>query len=115
MLACTEQDFTILRKIYRFKYEIIKLYRAKKGYANNIFVRYIQNLFYTKTTLDKEDRTESEEALYLAAKQEINSLYGCCVMDLIQNDVIYDEKTIENGGFITKTPLYDDIINDKLK
>ena len=115
VLACTEQDFTILRKVYSFKYEIIKLYRAKKGYANNIFVRYIQNLFYIKTTLDKEDRTESEEALYLAAKQEINSLYGCCVMDLIQNDVIYDEKITENGGFITKTPLYDDIINDKLK
>lgn len=114
VLACTEQDFTILRKIYRFKYEILKMFRAKKGYANSIFVRYIQNLFHVKTTLDKENQTEAEEALYLSAKQEINSLYGCCVMDLIQNDVIYNKKIIENGGFVTKTPLYEDMLVDKL-
>ena len=106
----TELDFEIMKKTYNFKYEIIESYASHKGYLPKQFIEYILELYGNKTTLKKAPtgttETEEEEKqrneLYSISKQFINSMYGMCVTDLINDDIETDgiewttkEKTLE--------------------
>ena len=105
----TELDFEIIKNTYNFDYEILESFASHKGYLPKQFIEYILELYGNKTTLKKAPagttETEEEEKqrneLYSISKMFINSLYGMCVTDLINDEIITDgiiwntkEKTI---------------------
>lgn len=90
---CTEQDYQILHDCYFFGEEIIELWQAKKEYLPTFFVAYILELYEKKTKLKGVEGKEDE---YKRSKEFINSLYGMCVMDIVQGDIEYDNGWCEN-------------------
>ena len=98
----TEIDFEIIKKTYNFEFEIEQCFSARKGYLPTQFVNYIVELYCQKTELKG---IEGKEDIYMNAKQKINSLYGMCVTDLIQDDV----ELLEGGEWHKLERLVQDV------
>ena len=90
----TEQDLDIILKAYDCTYTILECYRSRKSYLPKILVQYTLELYNNKTQFKGLD---DKKEIYTQSKQFINSLYGMCVTDLIQDAVEY-----ENGDWFTK-------------
>ena len=85
----TNADMEIMEMVYDFEIEIIRLYRARKGYMNKTFLEYILELYQNKTNL-KGLTSQAEKDLYMQSKQYINSAsFGMLVMDMLQKEVIF--------------------------
>lgn len=100
---CTEQDYLILRDCYTFDEVIIELWQSKKEYLPSFFVGYILELYEKKTILKGVDEKADE---YKRSKEFINSLYGMCVMDIVQNGIEY------NNGWCEKDVNVQDALNE---
>lgn len=78
----TEQDFLIIRKMYKWdKMRVSNFRRYRKTYLPTDFVRSILELYKDKTTLKG---VEGKEVEYLRAKEMINSCYGMTVTDIVR-------------------------------
>lgn len=92
-ITITEQDFMIIRRMYRWEDLLIHNFRRyRKGYLPTEFVNAIVKLYEDKTQL--KDVT-GKEVEYMAAKANLNSLYGMTVTDIIRDDVYYDSERSE--------------------
>lgn len=84
----TEQDLDIVLKSYECSYTVKECYSSMKGYLPKPLVEYVLELYNNKTQYKGlPDKAE----IYAIAKQFINSLFGMCVTDMIQDDVAYYE------------------------
>lgn len=93
----TEQDYIIIRRMYRWdNMQISNFRRYKKGYLPKEFVDAILTLYEDKTQL--KDVT-GKEVEYMQAKANLNSLYGMTVTDIVRDDIYY-----ENHEWISETP-----------
>ena len=90
----TEQDLDIILKAYECEYEVIECYRSRKAYLPVELVSYVLELYNNKT---QYKGVEGKEEIYKQSKEFINSLFGMCVTDLIQDSVAYMD-----GGVWTK-------------
>lgn len=89
----TELDFDVINKFYNFsKMKIGRCFAAKKRYLPKAFVESVLDLYENKTVLKDVKGCEEE---YQRLKALLNSLYGCCVTDLIQPLILYNESTFE--------------------
>ena len=85
----TEVDFISTIKSYDIgDYKIGTLYRYRKGYLPKLFVDGILKLYADKTELKGVKGKEEE---YNRSKEMLNSLYGMCVMDIIQDSFEWDD------------------------
>ena len=93
----TEQDFMIIKRMYRWDNLIIKNFRRyKKGYLPKEFVNAILTLYEDKTQLKD---VEGREVEYMQAKANLNSLYGMTVTDIVRDEIYY-----ENNEWISEQP-----------
>ena len=83
----TEQDYCIIKRFYRWSnMRVANFRRYKRGYLPKNFILAILELYKKKTELKGVGGKEVE---YLSSKEMINSCYGMCVTDPIQNTCIY--------------------------
>ena len=106
LLTLTELDFDILQKTYTW--DDMTLYsfrRYRKNYLPKEFVTTILDLYQDKTQLKgltSEDG--SVERRYLNSKENLNSLYGMCVMDICRPQIVFD------GSWSMQAPDVADVI-----
>lgn len=86
-ICVTEQDWFTIKDMYEIgSYEVVAVFRSRKGYLPKVFIEYILELYHFKTTLKDVD---GKEELYMQSKQFLNSLFGMMVTDIILADVKY--------------------------
>lgn len=93
-ICLTEQDFLIMRKLY--KWENVKITNFKifrKAYLPTDFVKSILDLYHTKTTLKD---VKGKEIEYLVSKENLNSCYGMTVTDICKDTQIYQNHEWSN-------------------
>lgn len=89
-ITITQLDFDIINKFYRYEHmEVSEFRRYKMNYLPTDFVKSILKLYADKTTLKN---VEGKEREYLSGKEKLNSTYGMCVTNVIQNNVEYSEE-----------------------
>ena len=89
----TEQDFNIIRKMYKWEYlTISNLICYSKDYLPTEFVKAIVKLYEDKTQLKG---VEGKNVEYMKAKANLNSLYGMTVTDIIRDEITYDSERSE--------------------
>lgn len=99
----TEQDFMIIKRMYKWDNMLVGNFRRyKRGYLPKEFVNAILTLYEDKTQLKD---VEGKEAEYMHAKENLNSLYGMTVTDIVRDDIYY-----ENGEWFSEQPNLDDAI-----
>ena len=103
----TNVDFEIYKRFYNYDhYQIANFRRYKKGYLPKPIVETVLQLYADKTTLKGVEGKEDE---YLNKKECLNSCYGCMVMDVIQEDHLY------NNDWVELDDDYNNIITPKKK
>lgn len=109
-MVVTDIDYEMIKKSYSFNVETIEIWVAKKDYLPRYFIEFILNLYVNKTKLKGvESQDGYAENLYMKSKQQINSIYGACVMDIIVSSCVF-----ENGKWIT-SEKNDEFIQYKLE
>ena len=89
----TDIDWNIITRAYEIEdYEILDAYEAEAGYICKEFILTILSYFKDKTAL----KGTGETSKYNAAKQFINSLYGCCVTKLAE---LTDQIEFDDDGW----------------
>ncbi|MGL4997975.1 MAG: DNA polymerase [Cetobacterium sp.] len=104
----TDIDFTILRNVYNWEqYGVKNIVAYKKGYLPKAIIQAILKLYGDKTTLKG---VQGKEVEYLLSKGMLNSIYGMCVTDIVQDSVLYtDEKwTTEKPNLEEEIEIYND-------
>ncbi len=88
-LVVTEQDFLIIRKMYRWESMRIRNFKYyKKGFLPEQITKTIIELYKIKTELKGVKGREKE---YQNAKARLNSIYGMMVTDFAKNYEAYGE------------------------
>lgn len=86
--TCTNIDLQIYLAFYNIKHlEIANCYCYSKGYLPKNFIMSILKVYNDKTKLKGVQGKEKE---YLHSKELLNSMYGMCVTDIIQDLITYD-------------------------
>ena len=81
-IVITEVDYVVFRKFYKWrKVTIHRMMIWVKRRLPTPFVNAVLDLYAAKTSLKG---VEGKEAEYMHAKENINSVYGCCVTDICQ-------------------------------
>ena len=102
-ITCTEQDYQIIIDNYDFdKQEIVELYKSRKQYLPKVFIEFIIKTYERKCILkdklkeiektigkDSVEYKDTEVALR-DAKSMLNSLYGMCATNLINDNIYYE-------------------------
>lgn len=87
-LTITEQDYIIIKKMYKWdKMEIANFRRYLKDFLPKDIILSILELYKGKTELKGVKGKEQE---YQMKKGMLNSVYGMCVTDIVKDDIIYD-------------------------
>lgn len=101
----TEQDYMIIKRMYKWQYsKIYNFRRYKKDYLPKDIIRSILKIYNDKTRLKDVPGMEVE---YLGVKEMLNSIYGMCVTDIIRDTITYDSFTDTWGE--TEAVLSDEI------
>lgn len=88
-VAITELDFDIISKVYTWdKIEIGTCYTYTRGRLPSDLVKIVADLYAGKTTLKG---VEGQEKEYLLMKEDLNSVYGMMVTDIIRTVYDYEE------------------------
>ena len=100
----TEQDFLIIRKMYKWESFIIANMRIyAKDYLPTEFIKAILELYQRKTTLKG---VKGKEVDYLKSKEMLNSCYGMAVTDIVRSAIEY------SGDWTTTEPDIDKKIEE---
>lgn len=84
----TDVDYECLIKFYDFDcIEIHNLYIYEKSYLPKDFIQSVLKLYGDKTELKN---VEGKEIEYLHSKEMLNSCYGMCVTDLLNDVYLYE-------------------------
>lgn len=92
----TEIDFQIIEKCYKWKkIKFGKAIMFKSRPFPRAFLECVYHFYEGKTTLKGVEGKEDE---YANMKENLNSLYGMCVTNIIRDEWVYDTETNEWGG-----------------
>ena len=84
----TDYDYDTIKKSYSFdNVEVLEAYEADADYLPIEFIKVILDYFRQKTAL----KGTGNESAYVAAKQFINAIYGCCVLRILTDEITFDE------------------------
>lgn len=105
-MKITNIDLDIIEQCYDIgKIRYNKILKSKNEYLPKEFCEFILELYANKTSYKD---VIGKEAIYLASKQMINSLYGMMVTDLVPSDYDYDN-TI---GWTKASPSISDALEE---
>lgn len=105
-ITLTNIDFEIVQKAYKYDKIIIKNYRYyRKAYLPKIFIEAILKLYQDKTELKG---VEEKEVDYMRSKEQLNSLYGMCVMDPARDVIEFNNVK----GRSKKAPDIEKVLNE---
>lgn len=91
----TNVDFTIINQFYDYDTVTIQnVYVYDAGFLPKEVIQLTADLYNAKTKLKN---IKGQEDDYLQSKEMLNSIYGMCVTDIIQPEIIYN-----NGVWDTK-------------
>lgn len=85
----TDIDYEIINTVYNYtdiKLDMCWIY--KKGYLPPCILKYVLELFQSKTKLKGDKEKEND---YMRAKNNFNSIYGMMVTSMIREVIDYDE------------------------
>lgn len=86
----TEQDFLIIKRMYKWKKcKVANFMRFKRDYLPRDFVKAVLTLYADKTKLKDVEGVERE---YLAKKGMLNSTYGMSVTDPVRDLITYEQE-----------------------
>lgn len=106
IIDITSVDFNIIQKVYTFAISRIgHFYIYKKYYLPTTFVECVLHFFNVKTQLKGVAGKETE---YMNGKENLNSLFGMCVTDIVRELIEYDT----DAGWIPPQKLDDDEYNE---
>lgn len=89
-ITITEVDFFIIQRCYRWsKCEFNKSIKFYRDYLPKPIINSVLKFYEDKTTLKNVSGREYD---YLLGKQNLNSIYGCFVMDVVRDKITFDEK-----------------------
>lgn len=93
-IVVTSIDFKLIEKYYDFEISSINnlIYHTKKGYLPKCFRDYVLNLYCKKTELKNVEGREFE---YMQSKENVNSVYGMCVTNPLNDEVCFNNETKE--------------------
>lgn len=87
-ITLTEQDYFIIKNMYKWKKFIIyKFYIYKKDYLPKNFILSMLDLYQNKTKLKG---IAGKEAEYMRSKEDINSEFGMMVTDICRDEILYE-------------------------
>ena len=85
----TDYDYDTIKKSYDYETaEILEAYEADADYLPIEFIMTVLDYFRQKTAL----KGTGNESAYVAAKQFINSIYGCCVLRILIDEITFNAK-----------------------
>lgn len=92
-LAMTSIDWDLIVQNYFFRVVSVNhlLYHSAKGLLPEPFRRFVLNLYKDKTRYKGDTEHEDE---YRVAKEDINSVYGMCVTNPLNDEILFD---LESG------------------
>ena len=97
-ITITEIDFEIMERCYDWKkMEIHNAIAFYKQPLPRAFLECVYHFYQGKTTLKGVKGKEEE---YQNAKENLNSLYGMCVTDILKDEWVYDVEANEWAGSI---------------
>lgn len=86
----TEQDFNAVNDFYIFDdMKITKIIAYRKGYLPRDFIMTILQLYKTKTELKGVEERYQE---YMTSKENLNSMYGMSVTDIVRDEISFNHK-----------------------
>lgn len=95
-LTITEIDWDIIKLCYNFsKVTFGRAIMFGKAPLPKAFIECVYHFYEGKTTLKGVEGKEEE---YQNMKENLNSLYGMCVTDILKDDIIYDTESGEWTG-----------------
>lgn len=108
-ISLTDLDFKSIEKFYNFDRIIINnMYIYKRGYLPRELIKAVLKLYNDKTKLKNVAGMEIE---YLQAKERVNGVYGCCVCDIVREEIsLADEWSALPPDAVKKIDEYN---NDK--
>ena len=87
-LTLTEQDYFIIREMYKWdSMKVTNFYYAHKAYLPKELIMTVLQLYKNKTELKG---VKGKEVEYLVSKGMINSVYGMCVTDICRDETLFD-------------------------
>lgn len=93
-ITITEQDYFIIKKLYKWKNSQISNFRRfAKGYLPTNLVKSILDLYKTKTELKD---VKGKEVEYLNSKEQANSAYGMMVTNPCRDEILYNDDLWDN-------------------
>ena len=93
IITLTELDFDTIDKYYKYDKSRLKIghaYSAIKKRLPKTFIKSVLELYRDKTELKG---IEGMDVLYMYRKQLLNSTFGMCVTDLLQDSILFDNDT----------------------
>lgn len=92
-IEMTDIDFKLFTMYYNFtNIKITDFFISDYGYLPDDYRKCILNLYSDKTTLKN---VEGQESNYLLKKEMVNSCYGNMVLNIMNNEIIFDKKWSE--------------------
>lgn len=89
VITITELDFDTIQKYYSYdSIKVGRVYASRKRYLPKSFIETVLDLYSDKTTLRDVEGMEIE---YQNKKARLNSLYGMCVTDILQQIIEYNQ------------------------
>lgn len=102
IITMTDIDYQIIKRVYKFTpTRIGNLYIYRKFYLPTEFVKCILHFYNIKTTLKDIPEKLTE---YMNGKENLNSIYGMTVTDIVRELIEYDNK----GGWVNKEKRTDE-------
>jgi hypothetical protein len=85
-ITMTDLDWKTFREVYDIeRYSVVSAYEMKTDYLPQEMIFTILDYFENKSKL----KGSGNDSLYNESKQFINSIYGCCVMKLVTDEISF--------------------------
>ena len=96
-LVLTDVDFDIITECYDIgEIEYMETYINRKGYLPRPIIDYVIELYHRKTAWKG---VKEKEEIYMNAKKNINSLFGCCTTNILKRTTEYKNGDWNNRDF----------------
>ena len=97
-LTITSDDWEIIKQVYTFDEPVIgKCLRYHMDYLPKPLLECVLHFYKQKTTLKDVEGVEVEYQLF---KGMLNSMFGCCVTDIVNDEIDYEDEWITQSADI---------------
>ena len=88
----TDIDYSIIKRRYKFKIEVLELYSSQYKYLPSMFRNVIIKYYREKTILKGSKEGTDDYLFYMKNKERLNSCYGMTAEDIGRDSIIYEDR-----------------------